>query len=165
MGRIMGRIIAAPVKSITASVGGGIGLGVGGSTRIGGVGVSAEASIKDADILVIDSEGADLINQSSMGMEIEMGIDNTPFKVSASSIVGEQHSYCDEDCTCDFWTDTFAEKIECEANEEIVENTELTVGVGASLYLGIGFEFDISMDLNALQEEYVDIWNDAMSYE
>lgn len=94
-----------------------------------------------------------------------MGIDNTPFKGSVSSVVGEQHSYCDEDCTCDFWTDTFAEKIECEANEEIVENTELTVGVGASLYLGIGFEFDISMDLNALQEEYVDIWNDAMSYE
>mgnify|MGYP003306240005 CR=1 FL=1 len=76
---------------------------------------------------------------------------------------GYQHSYFDENCTCDFWRTSFGDKRKCPANKPFISN-DMSIGLSVGAYVLIGGEVSVSFDLAAWGNELISIFNDGLIY-
>ena len=157
--KIMARTVASPFKAITAEAGVGIGLGGHAEVVVNGVPVGFELGNTISDSIVYDKDSFDVINSS--GTEGSINIANI-FDFSISS--GNEHSYFDSSCTCNFLHSSFGEKYNCPANVAS-QNTSGGIGFAIGGYFLLGFEVAIGIDFRAWENELMSIFNESWSYE
>lgn len=146
------RIFTSPLKAIEAKAGVGVGIGGEVSAEVKGVTVSAAAKKSYTDSLQLKNGKIDVKSTNSQ----EIGVSVGKFSVGKSN--GKEHSFFDENCTCDFIDTPFVKQAECYANKEFIEEN-CTIGVSASLYVGIGFEASLGVNVNAFFDEIIDIYH------
>ena len=151
---ILYRLVTSPLKAVSASVGGGVGLGFKATANAKGIPVEISAVTSISDSLVYEDGSFDIKNTSSTSCGVNIA---EIFDVSSSH--GYEHSYYDSQCTCNFFNSTFGEKRQCHANKEF-SDTERTLSFSVGAYLLFGFEASVSIDLAAWGEELIDIYHD-----
>ena len=154
LGKFVLGVVTAPLKSLKTDFGMGIGIGVKGSTTIGGIKTEVNASTSITDSLSYDKEKFDINNTTStkVGFTVEGAID-----VSYSN--GKSHSFFDKGCGCSILHDSFVEQSKCSANVSIQE-TDMTIGLSVGLYLGLGAEVSVGIDLKNLYREWERVINE-----
>lgn len=157
--KIMAKITLSPFKSITATIGGGIGIGAKALARVNNVPIEVGAVTSTTDSIVYEKGSFDVRNTTSTTIGINAA---EVFDFSYSE--GKEHSYFDEKCRCNFWKSTYGEKSECPANQKIeVSNATLSLSVEA--YFIVGFEASIGIDLQAWNDELIAIYNESIAYD
>ena len=153
--KILYKTAVACINSTTASIGGGLGLGVKGSVTAKNVPVKFEAGASISDSLCWNKGEADFRNTTSVGMGFTV---NEMF--NTSSKYEHSHSYFDDNCNCNFIFSSYGEKSNCIANKQTFVNNA-TIGVSVGGYLILGVEASISIDLYALEKELLIIYNES----
>ena len=156
---IFGRIIISTINNIELEVEAGVGFGgsYGISTGEGSIEVSAGYTITDA---ITYSRGKlDIVNRTTD--EFVVSSCNAPLIGKGNT---KQHSYFDCNCTCNFMKTSFGDKSSCLANRK-VENSYTTVGVSSGIYVILGFEYSIGIDIKSWSEDLIEIFYDGLEYE
>ena len=166
----MGSLIISPLKAIDVEVGAGVGFG--GDVEFSAFGglfdISLGARTTISDALTYNKGKVDFVNRTSN--EIGASIKSIARIYSSNIDYGYtygsryEHSYFDEDCTCNFWDSSFLEKSNCPANEYVHVN-DGTFCISGGAYLILGFEYSISFDFEAWGEELVSIFNNSLNYD
>ena len=146
------RIFTLPVTALEAKVGFGVGIGGEFSAKVKGISVSATAKKSCTDSLELKNRKVDL--KSTTSEEVGFSVDT----FSVGNSCGKEHSLFDKDCTCSFLDTPIVQRANCPANIEFTEES-YTIGVSAGLYLGIGVEASIGINLETLFTEIEDIRN------
>ncbi len=145
------RIFTLPFHAMDAKVGVGTGIGIGGKANIDGIDVTGSAKKSYTYSLVFDDKKFDIVHIESE--DLIMGINELEMGYSK----GKKHSVFDENCTCTIDT-PFVKGSNCPASKDYNESTT-SIGVSASIFLGIGAEISLSFDLNELFDEMLDIYH------
>ena len=153
-------MVTLPSKVISAEAGFGVGLGAEFSASVQGLDVTVGAGNTMTDFLVYDRGKFDAKYESKAyaGFTIA-GIGMTYEK-------GASHSYFDDKCLCNFFTNTYGEKRACQANQEYsgFDFVDNITQVSAGLYCIIGIEATLEIDIQLLFSEFVRIAKEGMSY-
>jgi len=146
------RIFTMPIKSLDASIGVGKGFGGEYSHTVGGqtIGISAKKTVTNT----ITFNGFKLDIKSINTQNCAFSIGN----ISYGEANGNTHSLLDSKCTCHEHNYSYTKQSFCPANENITSK-ELSVGISGGLYIGVGFEFSIGINLDALATEMIDIFH------
>lgn len=155
---IMARIVVSPLKAISASASAGVGLGAKAKVHARGVPIEVGAVESIADSISYEKGKVDVTNTTSKMVGV-----NVAEAYDFAYETGKKHSYFDPDCTCNFMSTTFGDKSECPANKEY-DSTDMSVGFSAGLYLLLGGEISLSIDLAAWNEELNAILYDSLEY-
>ena len=156
--KIAVKIVTSPFKAIKASVGGGIGIGGNFEANVKNIPIEVGAVVSNSDSVVLENNRLDVRNSTSADVSL-----NILDVVDYSYTNGHAHSYYDHNCNCDFLNSTFGEKSSCIANKSFVSN-DSTIGFSLSLYLLIGFDVSIGIDMAVWSEELISIFNESISY-
>lgn len=152
------KIITSPFKAIKASVGGGIGIGGKVEANVKNLPVEVGAVVSNSDSIILENNRLDA--QNSTSVDVSLNILNV---VDYSYANGHKHSYYDSNCNCNFMNSTFGEKSSCSANKPFISN-DTTIGVSLSVYLLIGFDVSVGIDMAVWSEELISIFNESLSY-
>ena len=157
--KTIGRIISAPFKATEVSVGAGVGIGIRAKTSVSSMNVEVNATSKNVDSISLNKNGFKAYNTSYSGVDVVIG----PVKVGRSC--QRSHSYNDPNCTCSFFKSSVGEKMNCPANEPVVQIENAKIEFGVSAYFILGAEVSASIDLKALGDEYISIYHESIKYE
>ena len=146
------RIFTLPLTALEVKVGVGVGIGGEFSAKVKGINMSASAKKSCTDSLEIKNRKVDLKSTTSE----EVGFSVGSFSVGNSC--GKEHSLFDKDCTCSFLDTPIVQRANCPANIDFTEESYI-IGMSAGLYLGIGVEASIGINLETLFTEMEDICN------
>lgn len=157
--KTIGRIIAAPFKTAEVSVGAGVGIGLKSEGSYKGIKGTISAVAKCTDSISYDKGKFDAKNTTTVGCQISF----LNYTMGVKQAKG--HSYNDPNCKCSFFKSSVGEKMNCPANEPVVqiENTKIEFGISA--YFILGAEVSASIDLKALGDEYISIYRESIEYE
>ncbi len=147
LGKFVVGVVTAPIKSLKADLGMGIGIGVKGTANINSAKIDGGVSTSITNSLSYDKGKFDIKNTTStkVGITISEAID-------FSYTTGKGHSFFDKACECNILHDPFVEQSKCLANMKI-QQTEMTAGFSFGVYLGLGAEVSVGIDLRALYDE------------
>ena len=157
--KIIGRILVSPIKAISAEIGAGVGIGAKASVTIKNIPVEIGIVTSITDSVSYEKGKFDARNTTSTNIGF-----NIADHIDFSHTNGREHSYYDENCTCDFMSSTFGEKSKCVANQRVASN-DATIGLSIGAYLLFGAEISIGIDLVAWNEELISIFYENQSYE
>ena len=132
----------------------GVGLGISGNASLFGIPVGAELQAAEKEVLVYEDGGFKLGHESEIGANISVGF----FELGDSISYG--HYYDDELCDCNMWNDSFAEKELCDANKIEHSGSELTIGLGGSLLVGVGIGGSLSFNFTNLVNEIINVFEE-----
>ena len=156
--KFFGRVIASPFKAISIEASGGIGIGAKSKVNFNGVPVEFGASTSITDSISYDKGEFDVKNKTSTTVGVEVA---EVFDFAHTN--GHEHSYFDDNCTCDFMDSSFGEKSECPANQKNNSNNA-SFGISVGAYLLFGGEISIGIDFETWGNELLSIFYDAFSY-
>ena len=138
------KLLLAPFKSVEVKI--GLGYGLGGGVNVGKDGISVGGTLKNSTTTSWEYSKGIKDDRSTTGYEV--GISLGPiYEFSRSS--GISHSLNDDNCTC-----TYGElygRQHCPANKPF-SNSSDSIGVSGALYLGVGGEFSIGLDVGYMIE-------------
>ena len=152
--KVISRIAISPFKAITIKVGGGIGLGAKVSTNIKNIPVEIGAIGSITDSILLDKGTFDVRNASTVNFGVTFA-DTINYSYSK----GYDHSYFDDNCSCNFMSTSFGEKNKCIANTDVLPY-EGTLGLSVGAYFMLGAEVSINIDLYEWNNELIDIFNE-----
>ncbi|MBE6946287.1 MAG: RHS repeat-associated core domain-containing protein [Ruminococcaceae bacterium] len=156
--KTIGRIVTSPFKALSAEAGVGVGLGVDAKVNACGIPLEVGAVASVSDSVVYDKGKFDVRSRTSTSFAFNF------LKVFGFSYTqGHEHSYFDEQCTCNAWEDSYGEKSECPANEPFEEGSSI-ISFSAGVYLVLGFNLSVSFDLAAWGDELTSIYYDSVNY-
>jgi len=130
----------------------GMGLGLDASASVGGVNVEVSAVFAEKDSIVISDNQFDVTHTTEASAEISV------FEVlSLGSTVVQEHSYFDENCTCNLF-DNSLDKSLCPAHKDSISN-DLTIGLSAGAYWGIGFGASFGFNISQFIDDIIEIYS------
>ena len=156
--KIVYRIVTSPFKAFRAKIGGGVGIGAKCEINVKKTPIKIGAATSITDSITYEKGKFDVRNSTSTNVGISIA---DSFDISYTN--GHDHSYFDEDCTCDFMNSSFGQKSQCVANQNIT-SVDSSIGISFGAYFIFGIEGSISFDLEAWGDELVSIFYDSMSY-
>ena len=156
--KIVYRIVTSPFKAFRAKIGGGVGIGAKCEINVKKTPIKIGAATSITDSITYEKGKFDVRNSTSTNVGISIA---DSFDISYTN--GHDHSYFDEDCTCDFMNSSFGQKSQCVANQNIT-SVDSSIGISFGAYFIFGIEGSISFDLEAWGDELVSIFYDNMSY-
>ena len=146
------RVFTSPLKAVDAKVGLGVGIGGEVSGKVKGITVSGAAKTSYTDSLQLEKGKFDVKSSNTQEIGFSVG------KLSVGKSSGQEHSFFDKKCTCDLINTPIIDQAECYANKEFVEEN-YTIGLSASLYIGIGGEASLGININDFFNELIDIYH------
>ena len=152
------KTFTAPLKVTTVEIGWGIGFGVSTSGNIKGLNVEVEALWAITDSLSITKGQFDAKSTTVESIGVKVA-DFALFQYSE----GVEHSLLDDTCTCDILNDPYANRAKCPANKPI-EAIKNTIDFSFGAYCIFGLTVSASIDINDLNEEYINIFNEVSNY-
>ena len=138
------KLLIAPVKSVEVKI--GLGYGLGGGLNLKSNGVSVGGTLKNTTTTSWEYSKGITDDRSTTGYEA--GISLGPiYEFSRSA--GVSHSLHDNDCTCQYGE--LYGRQHCPANEPF-SNLSDSIGVSGALYLGVGGEISVAIDIQYMLE-------------
>ena len=147
-----GKTIKAFFESFYADFSYGVGIGFEASADLGGIPVKTSMLYAEKNTIGIQ-ENEFVVNNSH-----EFGIELSAFGVvTVGSAVKQEHSYFDEDCSCNFWDVNFVKKAACPAHEDVINN-DIKIGLSAGVYWGIGADASLGFNVSYFYKELIEVF-------
>ena len=151
--RKVGETINAFFGAFYGTVSVGVGVGASASATVHGAKVEVSAKYVEKDTFSISENRFDITNSHEIDAEVRV---LNLLNIGAST--KQEHSYYDEDCTCDLWWDSYTKKTTCPAHKDTIDSDiKLDFSVGA--YLGIGAEASCGFNLTYFVNELIEIFS------
>ena len=147
------KILYAIINSVEGKVYAGVGLGVEADVNVCGVPVSAEVQVSESEVIVYED------GEFKRGFETEVGASLSVFFVELGDTISRGHYYDNELCDCDIW-DSFADKETCEANEVSHSCMDITLGIGGSLYFGVGGGGYLQINFTKMANDIIQVFEE-----
>jgi len=148
------KTVTAPFKAAKVSAGAGIGIGAKGSVTVKGAKAEVGATASITDSVVYDKGKIDIRNTASVKANVTFG-NIADFSIGS----GKEHSFFDEKCNCNILHDPFVQQMNCVASSKI-QPVEATLGFSVGLYLLLGGEISVGVDLKVLHDELIGVFTE-----
>ena len=136
------KYVEAFTKSIKIRVGAGIGMGAKAKINLSGVDMELSACFSSTDSISISDLKLDVLNTA--GLNVGVSLSNLDF---LSYSKGYEHSFFDDKCTCNFFTDPIANRYKCPASTAIKPNSSMEMGFSVGAYFMVGGELSVALDI------------------